>query len=277
MKNIRYFGVTLLSFLLLSIVLSGCGNSGRNITTTTTAGNLQIRVVDLNSQPVPGAKVVSEEQPAGQLKVTGLTDGSGDVTFNDIKAGTYRFYFSHADFTQAEQAVTVTGGQTATITVSMAEAGQAADDIAVTPGGPAYRANVQQQGVTNPWPPITTTTSTLDNTNGPAEITYRGNIQTLAGQTRNNLFYITLPNVSPMDTSLPALSISLKAQNLPAGITAAQTDLQWHDGDPGRRAATAMTIQIYADVKAGDYIFNVDIVLNNIDYGTLLCTVSVTG
>ncbi|GAI32617.1 unnamed protein product, partial [marine sediment metagenome] len=28
------------------------------------------------------------------------------------------------------------------------------DDIVSTPGGIAYRANVHQQGVENPWPPI---------------------------------------------------------------------------------------------------------------------------
>ncbi len=33
---------------------------------------------------------------------------------------------------------------------------QSPDDIVITPGGTAYRANVQQAGMANPWPPIQT-------------------------------------------------------------------------------------------------------------------------
>jgi hypothetical protein len=246
-------------------------------TTTATTGNLQIKVIDSNGQPLQGAKVVSQEQPDGQLKVTGLTDASGDVTFDDIDAGNYSFYISHADYAQLDVSLSVIGSQTTSLTFTLPGIGQAADDIVFTPGGPAYRANVHQMGVISPWPPVPTTNATLGNPGGQAEIEYRNNIQTDAGQTRNNLFYITLPDVSPTDTSLPPLTISLQAQNLPAGIIAVQTDLSWHDGDPARRAAAAMTVQVPADVAAGDYSFNIDVTLNGTDYGTLPCTVSVSG
>ncbi len=201
-------------------------------TSTPPNGNLQTKVTDLYGKPLQGAKVVSEEQPDGQLKVTGLTDASGTVTFNDIKSGNYRFYVSHADYVQTEITVTVQGGQTTSVAVSIAAVGQALDDIVPTPGGPAYRANIQQQGVSNPWPLVQTATATLDNSDNPAQITYRDSIETAPGQNRNNLFYVTLPNVNPYDRSLPALAIALKAENLPAGIFAIQDDLQWHNETP---------------------------------------------
>jgi hypothetical protein len=152
---------------------------------------------------------------------------------------------------------------------------EAPDDIVYTPGGPAYRANVQQEGVTNPWPPVQTTTVTLNSSANPAQITYRDNIETAGGQTRHNLFYIVLPNVKPDDTSLPALSVTLKAVDLLEGITAVQDDLQWHDGDPARRCATSMTIQIAGDLKPGEYGFKINIMLNVTDYGDIPCTIKV--
>ncbi len=36
-----------------------------------------------------------------------------------------------------------------------------------------------------------------------------------------------------------------------------------------------MTIQISSDVKPGKYTFNVNVILNGIDYGLLPCTINV--
>lgn len=93
--------------------------------TTTSAisgGNLLVTVTDSSNRPLGGAKVVSEEQPAGQLKVTGLTNSSGTVTFNNIKSGNYRFYINRFDYVQDEMSVAVTAGQTAEKTVYLTPA-----------------------------------------------------------------------------------------------------------------------------------------------------------
>jgi len=92
------------------------------VTPTPLTGDLQFKVTDLSGKPLSGAKVVSEEQPAGQLKVTGMTDSNGTVTFKDIKPGEYRFYVSGAGFLQQNNvAAAVSDGQTTSITISMAE------------------------------------------------------------------------------------------------------------------------------------------------------------
>jgi hypothetical protein len=51
---------------------------------TPLTGNLVFKVIDSTGKPLAGAKVVSEEQPDGQLKVTGMTDTNGTVTFNNM-------------------------------------------------------------------------------------------------------------------------------------------------------------------------------------------------
>jgi len=90
------------------------------VTPTPINGNLQFKVTDSAGYPLAGAKVVSEEQPEGQLKVTGMTDASGTVTFKDIKSGNYRFYISRFDYVQQNNVdASVNPGQTTNLTVTM--------------------------------------------------------------------------------------------------------------------------------------------------------------
>jgi hypothetical protein len=60
---------------------------------------------------------VSDSQPDGQLKVTGLTDASGTVWFQNIKAGNYQFYISRFDYNQTQMYTVVNNGQTTEIPV----------------------------------------------------------------------------------------------------------------------------------------------------------------
>ena len=74
-----------LAVLTISILLTGCAKT----TTTTGYGTLKVTVYGLDHQPLNGAKVISNSQPGGQLKVTGLTDLNGTVLFQNIKTGEY--------------------------------------------------------------------------------------------------------------------------------------------------------------------------------------------
>jgi hypothetical protein len=89
--------------------------------TTDATGNLQVKVTDSIGKPLAGAKVISEEQPEGQLKVTGGTGENGTVIYNGIKTGNYRFYVSRFDYVQTSLTVTVIGGQTTSAEVQMME------------------------------------------------------------------------------------------------------------------------------------------------------------
>lgn len=82
-------------------------------------GNLQFYIKNNAGSPLWGAKVVSEEQPEGQLKVTGITGDSGTVIFNDIAAGDYKFYISRFDYFPVEVLLTVLEGQQKEININM--------------------------------------------------------------------------------------------------------------------------------------------------------------
>jgi hypothetical protein len=95
--------------VILTGLLAGC--------TTSKVGELDVLVQNTKSEPLAGAKVVSNIQPDGQLKVTGMTNSEGWVFFKDIKAGDYEFYISY--YGQKEFNVTVKAGKTTSITVVM--------------------------------------------------------------------------------------------------------------------------------------------------------------
>jgi uncharacterized membrane protein len=82
-------------------------------------GSLRVQVVGENSAGLPGAKVISNEQPSGQLKVTGITGNDGSVTYPDIKAGDYNFYVSVGGYEQKTFDVSVPRGKTAHITITV--------------------------------------------------------------------------------------------------------------------------------------------------------------
>ena len=111
MKKVAVLGIIA---VLLLVVVTGC--SSRDSGT----GSLKVTVKNNGTVPVTGAKVVSESQPDGQLKVTGITTDDGIVTFDDSKVGTYRFYVSAAGFIRQEFEAILTAGHTAGIIVYMA-------------------------------------------------------------------------------------------------------------------------------------------------------------
>ncbi len=76
--------------------------------------------MDAGGSPLPGAKVVSAEQPEGQLKVTGMTRDDGSVLFTGIRAGTYDFYVNRYEYEQKSNIrIAVTAGQTTDFTVML--------------------------------------------------------------------------------------------------------------------------------------------------------------
>ncbi len=66
--------------------------------------------------------MVSDTQPEGQLKVTGITAGDGSVTFKSLKPGRYDFYVTRFDYDERDFTVTVRGGGTASVTVTLTKA-----------------------------------------------------------------------------------------------------------------------------------------------------------
>ena len=104
-----------LAVLTITILLTGCAKT----TAASAYGTLKVTVYGLDHQPLSGAKVVSDSQPDGQLKVTGLTDTNGTVLFQNIKTGEYDFYISRFDYNQTQMDTTVRPGQTTEVPVYM--------------------------------------------------------------------------------------------------------------------------------------------------------------
>jgi hypothetical protein len=104
--------VILMIMLLLAGLLISCNTNSKT-------GNLEVLIQDASGNPLWGGKVVSNTQPEGQLKVTGLTNNDGKVIFNNIVAGEYDFYISRFDYLQKDFSVKVVGGKTTKLTFTL--------------------------------------------------------------------------------------------------------------------------------------------------------------
>jgi len=143
------------------------------------------------------------------------------------------------------------------------------DDLINVSCGPAYRANVHQQGVENPWPPIETLEVQVRRGSKTIYVRYRDNIITEAGETRNNIF-----SVRKKDGRFEGggLSIfSLYATSVPPGLHLFQ---DVGGGLIGTLVST-LVIEVPEDMQPGLYTFEIGIEIEGKDYGTVPCTIEV--
>ncbi len=61
--------------------------------------------------PISGANVSSVNQPEGQIKLSGVTDQAGKITFKDVKPGAYRIGIEYMDYTPRAMEFTLKNGQ----------------------------------------------------------------------------------------------------------------------------------------------------------------------
>lgn len=160
-----------------------------------------------------------------------------------------------------ETSATVSTTSTVSIT-----AGQAADDIMVTPAGPAYRASVNQQGVNNPWPEVQTVETPLNVAGEDIRLNYRAYIETKPGETRNNILWLYGTSIS---TKMGKVVV-FTPENLPSGIA---TNLEQTTVSPVTKAV--MQIEISTTMPTGVYMFNIHIEIDGKDYGRVPCTINV--
>ncbi len=151
---------------------------------------------------------------------------------------------------------------------------QEADDIITAPGlGPEYRANVQGAGTQSSWPRIEGVKVILGDSLNPAEVTYRNRIETSPGQTRNNIFWVYLPNVVN-DLSARRIEVDVRGVDLPSGITVSEIG-QWHGADPARQSKIVIQIAIDQQVPRGDYAFQFLIIIDGQEQGRVPITLTV--
>jgi hypothetical protein len=143
---------------------------------------------------------------------------------------------------------------------------EAPDDIIFTPGGGTYRANVFQQGVENPWPPIESAYIGLGSGTASVNVSYRDYMETATGEVRNNIIRITKEG-GFTDNKLELYS------------TTVPKELKLFDGGrgvglPGTLGAI-LIIEIAHDVSPGEYEIEIGIDIDGKDHGTIKCIVKV--
>ncbi len=148
---------------------------------------------------------------------------------------------------------------------------EAPDDIVITPGGDAYRANVHEQGVPDKWPEVQTVETRMDAATGAILVRYRSNVTTKAGQIRNNLLNVW--SVLGLTVDFVPHTIALYTVGAPSALEFLQGSA---GGLPGS-LATLLVIEIPKTLASGRYQFAIGVVLDGKDYGALPCTVEVTG
>jgi ligand-binding sensor domain-containing protein len=150
--------------------------------------------------------------------------------------------------------------------IAIVWAGESPDDVVPTPGGGTYRGNVHQEGEENPWPPIDSTDIVLGGGTDALNVSYRDHIETVAGESRNNIIRIRKEG-GFFDSEL-----ALYSTDVPAGLELA--DGGRGVGLPGTLGAI-LVIEISPEVALGEYNFEIGLEINGKDYGTIPCTIDV--
>jgi hypothetical protein len=150
--------------------------------------------------------------------------------------------------------------------------GAAADDIVTPPGGCTYRANVHQEGQPD-WPAILQSETSLVSSSQTLSITYRSYIETRAGETRNNIFYLKASGTPPLDP----LTVNYEAVDLPGGVTM-ERDRQMYGGIGGQDKTSSrvlLKVHVASDVKSGEYPFAIQMSFGGTNFGSVPCVLKV--
>lgn len=145
---------------------------------------------------------------------------------------------------------------------------EAPDDIVITPGGNAYRANVHEQGVPDQWPPVNTVEIKMSNRWDTIYVRYRTNIETKRGEFRNNLINIRKENGSFL-SDFASIRLSTSGPSEIKYLQATASCL------PGT-IATVLNIEIPQGIKPGLYYINVGVEIDGLPYGSLPLTLELT-
>jgi hypothetical protein len=151
---------------------------------------------------------------------------------------------------------------------------QNSDDIIITASGPAYAGNTASANTTGPLEPVSTAQVTLAYGSYFAHITYRAAMESPKPGVRNDIINVFLTG-KIINTPQPGntiQSLSFYVRDLPGGVTI--TEGMQLPGDLS--TSSVLVLDIAADAKAGQHDFEIGLIINGIDYGTLACTLTIT-
>jgi hypothetical protein len=144
---------------------------------------------------------------------------------------------------------------------------QSPDDIVFTPGGPAYRANVHQQGVPDTWPSIPGVTSNFTSGNVTLWVYYRDVIPFKAGESHTDLIE------AGGGQAFMNSKLTLLMANVPDGFTVIST--QNGMARPGV-LDEILLITAGKSVAPGHYQFPIAVEVDGVYLCAVLCDIEVT-
>ena len=142
------------------------------------------------------------------------------------------------------------------------------EDFVPTPGGGTYRANYKESGVVNPWPPIEVVRAQLNNDSNIMIVDYRKSIEARAGE-----MHLDIIMVWKLDAHSSISNLSLYTIGLPKGM------IIFNGGNAGSGTSSGARLYVITpqDFIPGQYNFQIGIFVDNKDYGTVPCTINVSG
>jgi predicted small lipoprotein YifL len=150
---------------------------------------------------------------------------------------------------------------------------QNSDDIVMTTGGPSYAGNTASANTTGPLEPVSIAQATLSQNSITAHITYRAAIESRGPAVRNNIINVFLTGKG-VDLSQPNNAVgelNLYTIGLPAGVNTSES----MELTAPLSTSSVLVLDITEDAKAGEHAFEIGLIINNVDYGTLPCTLTI--
>ena len=139
--------------------------------------------------------------------------------------------------------------------------------------GPSYVGNSASANKNN-YPPVSIAQATLVKGTTQAHISYRADIEGPRGETRYNIISVFMTgkdinNDSPQNT---IDTLSIYTLSVPEGLSVKELT-QWSSD---LASGSILSLNVPDDYAIGRYKFDIGILVNGEDFGTVPCTLSVT-
>jgi hypothetical protein len=147
------------------------------------------------------------------------------------------------------------------------------DDIVMTTSGPSYAGNTATANTTGPLDSVSMVQATLVKGSMTAHVTYRAVIQSLKPAVRNNIVNVFLTGTG-IDITQPGnfvQSLGLYTLDLPGGVTATRSI----DLFSTLSTSAVLVLDISVDAGIGRHDFEIGLIVNDVDFGTLPCKLTV--
>ena len=149
----------------------------------------------------------------------------------------------------------------------------AGDSVLLLPSSPSYVGNTSSQNPNN-FPSVKITQATLTSETTQAHISYRQIIEGPNNENRYNIItvYLTGKDLNTKDPQNTIAAITVYTVSVPEGLVISDA-IQWTGG---LSSGSILQYEIPESLPAGKYKYEIGIIINGTDFGTLPCTLAIT-